>query len=122
MLRVNGQSLDGVTLEEASRLLQRSREKLSLVVQRDVRRAGSGGNGGAPSSRWPSQTTVYERLGSLQATPRQSPTPAHYGFPHQLQMESQYMAAAQTTGTGFGRKGSAASGTECSSMASGYKR
>jgi hypothetical protein len=70
VLRINGQSLESVTLEEASRLLQRSREKLSLVVQRDVRR-GNGGNGGVGpgggSSRWPSQTTVYERLGSLQA-------------------------------------------------------
>jgi hypothetical protein len=69
VLRINGQSLDTVTLEEASRLLQRSREKLSLVVQRDVRRGGGGGGGGTNgSSRWPSQTTVYERLGSLQAS------------------------------------------------------
>lgn len=52
VLRVNGQSLEGVTLEEASRWLQRSREKLSLVVQRDVRRGSSG-------SRWPSQNTVF---------------------------------------------------------------
>ncbi|KAI6241188.1 hypothetical protein M3Y99_00342000 [Aphelenchoides fujianensis] len=72
VLRINGTALDGVSLEEATRLLQRSREKLSLVVQRDVRR-------GAPGSRWPSQTTVYERLGSVSATPRQSPTPANYG-------------------------------------------
>uniref|UniRef100_A0A915E0X0 PDZ domain-containing protein n=1 Tax=Ditylenchus dipsaci TaxID=166011 RepID=A0A915E0X0_9BILA len=55
VLRVNGQTLEGVTLEEAARLLHRSREKLSLVVQRDVRRGSAG-------SRWPSQTTVYERL------------------------------------------------------------
>lgn len=27
------------------------------------------------ASRWPSQTTVYERLGSLSATPRHSPSP-----------------------------------------------
>ncbi|KAH7728368.1 PDZ domain protein [Aphelenchoides avenae] len=72
VLKVNGQSLDGVTLDEATRLLQRSREKLSLVVQRDVRRTGGG-------SRWPSQNTVYERLGSVSATPRHSPTPVHYG-------------------------------------------
>ncbi|KAI6207689.1 hypothetical protein M3Y96_00035600 [Aphelenchoides besseyi] len=71
ILRINGTALDGVTLEEATRLLQRSREKLSLVVQRDVRR-------GTPGSRWPSQTTVYERLGSVSATPRHSPTPANY--------------------------------------------
>jgi tight junction protein 1 len=71
VLRVNGQSLDGVTLEEATRWLQRSREKLSLVVQRDVRR-------GTPGSRWSSQNTVYERLGSVSATPRHSPTPMHY--------------------------------------------
>lgn len=51
VLRINGQALDGVTLEEASRWLQRSREKLSLVVQRDVRRGSTG-------SRWPSQQTV----------------------------------------------------------------
>ncbi|VDK48397.1 unnamed protein product [Anisakis simplex] len=67
VLRINGQSVDGVTIEEATKWLVRSREKLSLVVQRDVRR-GSG-------SRWPSQTTVYERLGSLSATPRHSPSP-----------------------------------------------
>lgn len=51
VLRVNGQSLEGLTLDEASRLLQRSRDKLSLVVQRDVKRGETG-------SRWPSQTTV----------------------------------------------------------------
>ncbi|KAF7634417.1 hypothetical protein Mgra_00006172 [Meloidogyne graminicola] len=56
VLRINGQSLDGVSLEEATRLLQRSREKLSLVVQRDVRR--NGGNCGTNNNRWPSQTTI----------------------------------------------------------------
>uniref|UniRef100_F1KS33 Tight junction protein ZO-3 n=1 Tax=Ascaris suum TaxID=6253 RepID=F1KS33_ASCSU len=66
VLRINGQSVDGVTIEEATKWLLRSREKLSLVVQRDVRRG---------TSRWPSQTTVYERLGSLSATPRHSPSP-----------------------------------------------
>lgn len=55
VLRVNGQSLDQVTMEEATRLLHRSREKLSLVVQRDVRRCSGG-------SRWPSQTTVIFKL------------------------------------------------------------
>ena len=71
VLKINGQGLDGITLEEATRWLQRSREKLSLVVQRDVRR-------GHPGSRWSSQNTVYERLGSVSATPRHSPTPMHY--------------------------------------------
>uniref|UniRef100_A0A914HXM6 Uncharacterized protein n=1 Tax=Globodera rostochiensis TaxID=31243 RepID=A0A914HXM6_GLORO len=97
VLRVNGQTLEGVTLDEASRLLQRSREKLSLVVQRDVRR-------GAAGSRWPSQTTVYERLGSVQATPRQSPTPVQYV---QNAAEGQFVAAGA-----FGRK--------CSSGSEGY--
>ena len=61
VLRINGQSLDGVSLDEATRLLQRSREKLSLVVQRDVRR-GSNGGGGNASNRWPSQTTVWRKF------------------------------------------------------------
>lgn len=51
VLRINGQSLEGIPLEEAARLLHRSREKLSLVIQRDVRR-------GPANSRWPSQNTV----------------------------------------------------------------
>ncbi|KAK0425013.1 hypothetical protein QR680_008982 [Steinernema hermaphroditum] len=71
VLRVNGQSLDGVSYEEATKWLQRSRERLSLVVQRDVRRNGSV-NG---RSRWPSQNTVYEHLGSVTGTPRHSPSP-----------------------------------------------
>uniref|UniRef100_A0A1I7S7E3 Tight junction protein ZO-1 n=2 Tax=Bursaphelenchus xylophilus TaxID=6326 RepID=A0A1I7S7E3_BURXY len=71
VLRINGQLLEGLSLDEATRLLQRSREKLSLVVQRDVKRGTAG-------SRWPSQTTVYERLGSVPITPRQSPIPATY--------------------------------------------
>lgn len=41
VLRINGQSVDGVTIEEATKWLLRSREKLSLVVQRDVRRGTS---------------------------------------------------------------------------------
>uniref|UniRef100_A0A1I8BIT7 PDZ domain-containing protein n=1 Tax=Meloidogyne hapla TaxID=6305 RepID=A0A1I8BIT7_MELHA len=114
VLRINGQSLDGVSLEEATRLLQRSREKLSLVVQRDVRR---GSNGGGTSNRWPSQTTVYERLGSVQATPRQSPTPAHYGFAPPNVSEGQYMSQG-----GIGRKGSTTSSGADYSPASGYKR
>lgn len=51
VLRINGTSLEGATLEEATRLLQKSHEKLLLIIQRDVRRGGAG-------SRWPSQTTV----------------------------------------------------------------
>ena len=43
-----------------------SREKLCLVIQRDVRRG---------TSRWPSQNTVYERLGSVNPTPRHSTSP-----------------------------------------------
>ncbi|GMT28474.1 hypothetical protein PFISCL1PPCAC_19771 [Pristionchus fissidentatus] len=66
VLRVNGQSLDGIGLDEASKWLERSREKLCLVIQRDVRRG---------ASRWPSSQTVYERLGSVAATPRHSPSP-----------------------------------------------
>lgn len=81
VLRVNGQSLDGVSLDEAAKWLEKSREKLCLVIQRlylpliiplrqkyyrDVRRG---------TSRWPSTQTVYERLGSVAATPRHSPSP-----------------------------------------------
>ncbi|VDM45101.1 unnamed protein product [Toxocara canis] len=74
VLRINGQSVDGITIEEATKWLLRSREKLSLVVQRDVRR-GTSRRVASASFRWPSQTTVYERLGSLSATPRHSPSP-----------------------------------------------
>ncbi|VDN37496.1 unnamed protein product [Gongylonema pulchrum] len=38
VLRINGQSVEGITIEEATKWLSKSREKLSLVVQRDVRR------------------------------------------------------------------------------------
>ncbi|VBB35167.1 unnamed protein product, partial [Acanthocheilonema viteae] len=41
VLRINGQSVEGITIEEATKWLSKSREKLSLVVQRDVRRDGS---------------------------------------------------------------------------------
>ncbi|VDK88606.1 unnamed protein product [Litomosoides sigmodontis] len=68
VLRINGQSVEGITIEEATKWLSKSREKLSLVVQRDVRR---------DNSRWPSQNTVYERLGSVSGTPRHSPSPMH---------------------------------------------
>ncbi|ULU14377.1 hypothetical protein L3Y34_016709 [Caenorhabditis briggsae] len=66
VLRINGQSLDGASLEEVNKWLERSRDKLCLVIQRDVRRG---------TSRWPSQNTVYERVGSVGATPRHSPSP-----------------------------------------------
>lgn len=66
VLRINGQSLDGASLEEVNKWLERSRDKLCLVIQRDVRRG---------TSRWPSQNTVYERVGSVAATPRHSPSP-----------------------------------------------
>lgn len=68
ILRINGQSVDGITIEEATKWLTRSREKLSLVIQRDVRTG---------TSRWPSQNTIYERLGSVTTTPRHSPSPMH---------------------------------------------
>ncbi|VDO46729.1 unnamed protein product [Haemonchus placei] len=71
VLRINGQSVDGSTLEEVNKWLERSRDKLCLVIQRDVRRG---------TSRWPSQNTVYERVGSVSATPRHSPSPM---VPHQ---------------------------------------
>ncbi|KAK5971437.1 PDZ domain-containing protein, partial [Trichostrongylus colubriformis] len=71
VLRINGQSVDGSTLEEVNKWLERSRDKLCLVIQRDVRRG---------TSRWPSQNTVYERVGSVSATPRHSPSPM---MPHQ---------------------------------------
>lgn len=41
VLRINGQSVEGITIEEATKWLSKSREKLSLVVQRDVRRDSS---------------------------------------------------------------------------------
>lgn len=41
VLRINGQSVEGITIEEATKWLSKSREKLSLVVQRDVRRDNS---------------------------------------------------------------------------------
>eukprot|EP00081_Caenorhabditis_elegans_P000473 NP_001021686.1 ZO-1 (Zonula Occludens tight junctional protein) Ortholog [Caenorhabditis elegans] len=66
VLRINGQSLEGASLEEVNKWLERSRDKLCLVIQRDVRRG---------TSRWPSQNTVYERVGSVAATPRHSPSP-----------------------------------------------
>uniref|UniRef100_A0A0N5A8Y0 Tight junction protein ZO-1 n=1 Tax=Syphacia muris TaxID=451379 RepID=A0A0N5A8Y0_9BILA len=68
ILRINGQSVDGITIDEATKWLTRSREKLSLVIQRDVRTG---------TSRWPSQNTIYERLGSVSTTPRHSPSPMH---------------------------------------------
>ncbi|VDM53174.1 unnamed protein product [Angiostrongylus costaricensis] len=71
VLRINGQSVEGATLEEVSKWLERSRDKLCLVIQRDVRRG---------TSRWSSQNTVYERVGSVSATPRHSPSPM---LPHQ---------------------------------------
>ncbi|CEF65401.1 Polychaetoid [Strongyloides ratti] len=68
VLRINGQPLDDISIDDATKMLQKSKEKLSLVVQRDVKR-------GTPGSRWPSQNTVYERLGSVNGTPRHSPSP-----------------------------------------------
>uniref|UniRef100_A0A0N5BJU7 Tight junction protein ZO-1 n=1 Tax=Strongyloides papillosus TaxID=174720 RepID=A0A0N5BJU7_STREA len=68
VLRINGQPLDDISIDEATKMLQKSKEKLSLVVQRDVKRGTTG-------SRWPSQNTVYERLGSVNGTPRHSPSP-----------------------------------------------
>ena len=65
----------GRKMSSLARMLQRHKDKLSLVVQRDVRKASNVGG-----SRWPSQTTVYERLGSLSATPRHSPTPVHHSL------------------------------------------
>ncbi|CAJ0567311.1 unnamed protein product, partial [Mesorhabditis spiculigera] len=66
IVRINGQSVEGASLEECNKWLDRSRDKLCLVIQRDVRRG---------ASRWPSQNTVYERVGSVGATPRHSPSP-----------------------------------------------
>ncbi|CAJ0944549.1 unnamed protein product, partial [Mesorhabditis belari] len=66
IVRINGQSVEGASLEECNKWLERSRDKLCLVIQRDVRRG---------TSRWPSQNTVYERVGSVGATPRHSPSP-----------------------------------------------
>ncbi|CAD6184962.1 unnamed protein product [Caenorhabditis auriculariae] len=66
VLRINGQCVEDATLEEVNKWLERSRDKLCLVIQRDVRRG---------TSRWPSQNTVYERVGSVSATPRHSPSP-----------------------------------------------
>jgi len=54
--RINDADCDALTLAEARRLLDRSRERLSLVVQRNVPRG--------QACKWSSQSTLYERLGS----------------------------------------------------------
>ncbi len=56
VLKINGQNCEEMTFAEATRLLEKSRERLSLVVQRDVPKGAVW--------KWPSQTTLYERLGS----------------------------------------------------------
>uniref|UniRef100_A0A1I7XGY9 PDZ domain-containing protein n=1 Tax=Heterorhabditis bacteriophora TaxID=37862 RepID=A0A1I7XGY9_HETBA len=91
VLRINGQSVEGSTLDEVNKWLERSREKLCLVIQRDVRRG---------TSRWPSQNTVYERVGSVSATPRQSPSPM---LTHQPLSNS---PAVSGSGLGGGSQGS----------------
>ncbi|CAJ0594540.1 unnamed protein product [Cylicocyclus nassatus] len=82
VLRINGQSVDGSTLEEVNKWLERSRDKLCLVIQRDVRRG---------TSRWPSQNTVYERVGSVSATPRHSPSPMQAHQPLSQRSSHEYI-------------------------------
>ncbi|CAI5439527.1 unnamed protein product [Caenorhabditis angaria] len=84
VLRINGQSLEGATLEEVNKWLERSRDKLCLVIQRDVKRG---------TSRWPSQNTVYERVGggSMNATPRHSPSPMMPHVPIQQRNSHEYV-------------------------------
>ncbi|KRX92395.1 Tight junction protein ZO-1 [Trichinella pseudospiralis] len=68
VLKINGENCDQMTLSEARRLLDRSKDRLSLVIQRDVPRGANW--------KWSSQATLYERIGGTD-TPRQSPTPRH---------------------------------------------
>ncbi|KRZ73279.1 Tight junction protein ZO-1, partial [Trichinella papuae] len=68
VLKINGENCDQMTLNEARRLLDRSKDRLSLVIQRDVPRGANW--------KWSSQATLYERIGGTD-TPRQSPTPRH---------------------------------------------
>lgn len=56
VLKINDQNCDDLTLSDARKLLDKSRERLSLIVQRDVPRGANW--------KWSSQATLYERLGS----------------------------------------------------------
>lgn len=56
VLKINDQNCDELTLSDARKLLDKSRERLSLIVQRDVPRG--------TNWKWSSQATLYERLGS----------------------------------------------------------
>lgn len=53
---INGQRCDDMTLSDARKLLEKSKERLSLIVERDVPRG--------TNWKWSSQATLYERLGS----------------------------------------------------------
>ncbi|KRY75858.1 Tight junction protein ZO-1, partial [Trichinella pseudospiralis] len=55
VLKINGENCDQMTLSEARRLLDRSKDRLSLVIQRDVPRGANW--------KWSSQATLYERIG-----------------------------------------------------------
>lgn len=53
---INGQLCDDLTLADARKLLEKSKERLSLIVQRDIPRGANW--------KWSSQATLYERIGS----------------------------------------------------------
>lgn len=55
VLKINAQDCEEMTLSDARKLLEKSKERLSLVIQRDVPRG--------TTWKWPSQATLYERLG-----------------------------------------------------------
>uniref|UniRef100_A0A915KE88 Tight junction protein ZO-2 n=1 Tax=Romanomermis culicivorax TaxID=13658 RepID=A0A915KE88_ROMCU len=65
VVKINDVSCDDLTMTEARKLLDKSRERLSMVIKRDVPRG--------TAWKWSSQATLYEKLGN--ETPGQSPTP-----------------------------------------------
>uniref|UniRef100_A0A183IH14 Tight junction protein 1b n=1 Tax=Soboliphyme baturini TaxID=241478 RepID=A0A183IH14_9BILA len=75
VLKINGESCDQLTLADARKMLEKSRDCISLIVQRDVPRG--------TKWRWPSQTPQFiaeckQKIhGLLSDTPIHSPTPRH---------------------------------------------
>lgn len=54
-----------MSFKDAQKLLDKAKEKLSLVIQRDVPRG--------TCWKWPSQSTIYERVGPSRQSPAPSP-------------------------------------------------
>ncbi|KHN81113.1 Tight junction protein ZO-3 [Toxocara canis] len=93
ILSANGVSLENAEYASAIRIMKES-QQLNMIIKRRApipfiefeqrtlkftlsksHKKEGGLRHVAASFRWPSQTTVYERLGSLSATPRHSPSP-----------------------------------------------